>query len=53
MRSKWSGLQRQFGNAIDSSTKRISKFKYGNVKDADARKTIASGGQESVNQFKS
>jgi len=42
-------LQRQHGNAIASRADRISKFKYRNVKDGDARKTIAWGGQRSAN----
>jgi len=53
MRPEWGGLKRQFGNAVDSSTNRISKFKYGHVKDGDARKTIAGSEQRSINQFES
>jgi len=53
MRSKWGGLRGQFGNAINESAKRLSKFKYGNVKDGDARKTIAGGQQGAANSFES
>jgi len=48
MRPERDGLQRQHGNAIAPSANCISKFKYGNVKDGDARKTIAGDGQESA-----
>jgi hypothetical protein len=45
--------QRQLGNAIGPSANCISKFKYGNVKDGDARKTIPGGGQRHANPFDS
>ena len=51
MRPKRDGLQRQQGNAIAPGANCISKFKYGNVKDGDTRKTIAWGGQRDANPF--
>jgi hypothetical protein len=51
MRPERDGLQRQHGNAIASRANCISKFKYGNVKDGDARKTIAGGGKGFAKPF--
>ncbi len=52
MRPERGGLQRQLGN-VASRASCISKFKYGHVKDGDARKTIAGGGQRYGKSFDS
>jgi hypothetical protein len=51
MRPERGGLQRQHGNAIAPRANCISKFKYGDVKDGHAGKTIAGGGKRSANPF--
>jgi len=53
MRPERDGLQRQHGNAIATRANCTSKFKYGNVKAGDVRKTIAGSEQRSINQFES
>jgi len=52
MRPERGGLQRQFGNVAPRANC-IAKFKYGNVKDGDARKTISGGGQRYGKSFDS
>jgi len=51
MRPEPNGLQRQHGSAIAPRANCISKFKYRNVKNGDARKTIAWRGQRDAHLF--
>jgi hypothetical protein len=52
MRPERGGVQRQFGN-VAYRANCISEFKYGHVKDGEARKTIAGGGQRHANPLDS
>jgi len=51
MRPERDGLQRQHGNTITPCANCISEFKYGNVKDGHAGKTIAGGGKGFAKPF--
>jgi hypothetical protein len=51
MRPERNGLEWQHGSAIAPGANCISKFKYRNVKDGHAGKTIAGGGKRSANPF--